>query len=334
MASDVIKNKDSNIQYRYLKAVDIKPKDDTFHGNINLIDIEWWYFDAVFDNGYSAHVGVRTYHLRNSGFVQTRINIYKNGKVESGKVKTYLLSDFHYEIVNPSISIKKNPIITFDKELYSNKNIWQYNINLKIENIEVNLIFTSTSKGWKIETLDTSWTTPAPKAKVEGFLILNDKKIQVKGVGYHDHNWDYSPITSLKNNGWYWGRITSDTFNITWANILKTKSKGDLITVINQDYGNYFNINPEKIVFTYSNFIKNRHRKIPTDFKLRIKDSETQNNIVADIDMNTIDIQHSKIFTIHYWRYHVNTSGFISIGQKTEKLDNKKQIIEYLCFKS
>ena len=86
---------DGKIDYRFLKAVDITPKDDAFHGNINLLDIEWWYFDAVFDNGYSLHVGVRTYHIRNSGIVQSRINVYKEGKTEVEAMKTNLFSIFY-----------------------------------------------------------------------------------------------------------------------------------------------------------------------------------------------------------------------------------------------
>ncbi|MFO7678003.1 MAG: hypothetical protein R6V50_06465, partial [Thermoplasmatota archaeon] len=57
----------STMPYRFLKAVDINPSDDAYHGNINLLDIEWWYFDAVFENGYSIHFGLRTYHIKKSG---------------------------------------------------------------------------------------------------------------------------------------------------------------------------------------------------------------------------------------------------------------------------
>jgi len=71
---------DTKKPYRFLKAEEITPKDDAFHGNSNLLDIEWWYFDAIFDNGYSVHVGFRTYHIRNSGILQERITIYKDGK--------------------------------------------------------------------------------------------------------------------------------------------------------------------------------------------------------------------------------------------------------------
>ena len=69
---------ENNGNYNFYKANDITPKDDAFHGNIKLLDIEWWYFDAVFFNGYSIHIGFRIYHIRNFGIGQSRINIYKN----------------------------------------------------------------------------------------------------------------------------------------------------------------------------------------------------------------------------------------------------------------
>jgi hypothetical protein len=50
--------------------------------------------------------------------------------------------------------------------------------------------------------------------------------------------------------------------------------------------------------------------------------------------MRTLDVQHTRIFTIHYWRYHVETDGSIRFDKTKEILENKPQIIEYLSFKS
>ena len=38
---------------------DIKMQDDAFHESKSSRYAEWWYFDAVFDNGYSIQVAVR-----------------------------------------------------------------------------------------------------------------------------------------------------------------------------------------------------------------------------------------------------------------------------------
>jgi hypothetical protein len=332
----------SNIKYRFLKGENIVPKDDAFHGNINLIDVEWWYFDAVFNDDYSIHVGLRIYHLKNSGYIETRINIYKKGKIEVEAKKRVLLSNFNTSTSFPYIEVNNKPIVEFDNKYYNKTGKWKYKVSLKIDDNEVNLNFLGTTKGWKMETSETSWTVALPKAKVTGEVIIREKKIIVNGIGYHDHNWGYSATTMFTNIGWYWGRITGEAVNITWAKTMINPKKGDLLTIINQDVNNlknqngYYNIHPKNIFFSYDNFIKNKRQMIPTKFYFKIKDSKSEGKIPINVNlqMNTIFLQHSRIFTAHYWRYHVNAFGEISIGSYSEILDGKPQIMEFLSFKS
>ncbi len=331
----------SKIGYRFLKASDIIPKDDAFHGNINLLDIEWWYFDAVFDNGYSIHVGIRTYHIRNVGIVQSRINVYKNGEAEVEVMKTNLMSDFYTSYDKPYITIENKPVVEFDNNYFLKTGEWRYKILMNIDNHNVDLTFTGTTQGWKIETSETCWTVALPKANVTGSIMINKKKIPANGVGYHDHNWNYSPVTAMNNLGWFWGRITGDTLNITWAKTMQNVQKGDLLAIINKDRKNgknkkeFFSIPPKKINFTLKNIIKDHRKWIPSEFALSIKNStpDDQIPIHTNIHMKTSYIQHTRIFTIHYWRYHVITNGKISLGSTNETLKNKPQIIEFLSFK-
>jgi hypothetical protein len=327
--------------YRFLKALPIIPKDDTFHGNINLLDIEWWYFDAVFDNGYSVHIGIRTYHIRRFGIVQSRINVYKDGEVAIEVMKTNLLRDCYILNDRPCIQIENKTVVNFDYNYYVKTGNWKYKITMTIDTHAVDLIFIGTSEGWKIETSETCWTVPLPKAVVTGTITVNSKKIPVNGVGYHDHNWNYSPVTAMNNLGWFWGRITGNTLNITWAKTMQSAKKGDLIAIINQDNKNennkkdFYSISPKTIDFRFSDFIKNHRKWIPSEFKLFINNSISNStiSIKTDIHLKTLFVQHTKIFTIHYWRYHVITNGTISLASKTEKLKDKPQIIEFLSFK-
>jgi len=342
MKIEEIKSADSKKTYRFLKAVDISPKDDAFHGNINLLDIEWWYFDAVFDNGYSIHIGVRTYHIKNHGIVQSRINIYKNGKTEVELIKPNLFSNFSTSKDQPLVKINGHPVIEFDEVHYKKTREWKYHISFTIDDCGVDLTFVGTTKGWKIETSGACWTVGLPKATVDGTITIHGQTIPVKGVGYHDHNWSYSPTTVLNNLGWFWGRITADTLHITWANTIQTPKKEDLLTVINQDKNKdqnareFYNIHPKNITFILKNFKNNHRHQIPTEFDLQLKDTDSYKGIPinVDIQMKTSDIQYSRIFIIHYWRYHVKTSGTISVGSTTETLHDKQQIIEFLSFKS
>ena len=174
-----------------------------------------------------------------------------------------------------------------------------------------------------------------PKAIVEGKIEIKGKVIQVNGVGYHDHNWSYSPTTAMNNYGWYWGRTNAETMNITWAKVIHTKDNVDILAVINKDEGGFYNIHPEYIKIVTKNFEMNNRGKIPKIFILNINDEKT-NNIKIDchVKMNSLDIQYTRIFTIKYWRYHVKTDGAISIGNYSEKIQDKPQIIEYLKFKA
>ncbi|RLF29348.1 MAG: hypothetical protein DRN05_01925 [Thermoplasmata archaeon] len=331
-----MRSKKNKEKHHSLTAVDITPKDDSFHGSMNYLDIEWWYFDAIFTNNYSIHVGIRTFHTKRHGIAKSRIEIYKNGKIEVEKIKTDLIQNLYISKDFPLIMINDKKVIEFNQEKYRKKGEWSYDVSLSIDDQEVNLNFTGTTKGWKIETSDTCWAVPLPKANVEGTITVNGKTMQVKGTGYHDHNWDYSITTAMNNIGWFWGRITGETLNVVWAKTMETHKKHNLLAIINRDKKNtikpdeYISINPKNITFIPENFIYRDGRWIPTNFIFKIKEGA----IDADIRMETIDIHHSRIFIAHYWRYHVKTNGYITWDAQTEKLNNKTQIIEFLSFKS
>ncbi|MFO7677271.1 MAG: hypothetical protein R6V50_02655, partial [Thermoplasmatota archaeon] len=303
---------------------------------------EWWYFDAVFENGYSIHFGLRTYHIKKSGIVQARITIYKDGKVISATVKPYLYSNFSTSNQHPFVAIDGKTVMELNKDHYNKTGEWKYYIRFSIGKNAFDLTFLGQTKGWKIETSATCWAVALPKASVTGSITVDGSNIKVNGIGYHDHNWGYSPTTAVSNHGWFWGRITSDTLNITWSKVIKDKKQGDLLSIINQDSmqikdtSNFFNIPPSCITFNVQNFITNRKKRIPKKFELRLSHNSTQKESVlkANISMNTYDIHHSRIFTIHYWRFHIKANGMIQVGSTIEYLEDKPQIIEYLLFKT
>lgn len=326
----------------FFKAVDILPADDSYHNNINLLDIEWWYFDAVFDNGYSIHIGFRTYHIKNSGIIQARITIYKDGKPICETLKPYLYSNFSTSNQHPYVSLNNTKVMQLDIEHYKKTGEWKYDIDLSIGETSCRLTFIGKTKGWKIETSNTCWTVALPKATVTGTITVHGKQIDVKGMGYHDHNWSYSPVTAVSNLGWFWGRITGDTLNITWSKIIKDTHKSDLLAVINQDASSdiassrYYNIFPSGISFKASEYQRKNRKQIPTTFHVQlINDTVNAEQVIhADIVMKTYNVHYSRIFTIHYWRFHIIANGSIQVGSTIEYLKDKPQIIEYLLFKT
>jgi hypothetical protein len=145
----------------------------------------------------------------------------------------------------------------------------------------------------------------------------------------------------FSNIGWFWGRITGKNLNLTWAKTMKTSTKGDLLAILNRDSeGNtqaaYQSINPKNILFQAEALMKNSGRWIPSLFSLKTQQSSQSTDLPpsVNIEMNTIDVQHTHIFFAHYWRYHVETSGILHFGSQREELKGKHQIIEFLSFKS
>ena len=126
-------------------------------------------------------------------------------------------------------------------------------------------------------------------------------------------------------------KIKSDTMSIVLANILKTSSISEILAVVNQDNQGFYSIDPKNIYFKPDKFIRSHRKKTPSTFILRIDDVIQDVPIHADIKMEATGIHYDKLVIAPYWRYHVKATGFISIGDKKEKVDST-QIMEFLRF--
>ncbi|HYB75538.1 MAG TPA: hypothetical protein VEC08_01130, partial [Nitrososphaerales archaeon] len=61
-----------------------------------------------------------------------------------------------------------------------------------------------------------AWVVPFARATVEGTIVDGDNVLQVRGVGYHDHNWLDFPFQSIIDY-WMWGRIYSQHYTVSYA---------------------------------------------------------------------------------------------------------------------
>ena len=318
----------SNI-YNRLIPRDILPKDDAYHGSKKYIASEWWYFEAAFNNNYSAVIAFTTTSKKHY-LTFPSIEIYKNGELEVRAVKRYLFQDFQISKHFPLVKLFDNKIIEFDQERFNNRGEWAYNVSPKIDDHEIDLTFIGTTPGWKIEWGAESWTVALPKAAVTGEIVVNRKRMKVNGIGYHDHNWISTLSRVMNLGGWYWGKITSKTLNVVWANIMKTSSEGKLLAVVNQDNRGYFAINSENIHFNTDKFIRNYGRKMPTSFTLQIDDIVEGIPIQIDVKMEVKNIhrRYKRMLIAPYHRYHVKATGIISLGSYRETV-NSNQIMEF-----
>ena len=205
---------------------------------------------------------------------------------------------------------------------------WIYDLSFNIKDTSADLRFIGTTKGWKgTNPGGDGWGVILPRAEVKGKIELNNKKIMVNGIGYHDHNWNVK-TSAILNLGWFWGKINSNNYTIIWATIFKTSFFGQPLLIVNKKNQDYFNIESKNIQFIAKDFYKENGEEIPHTFIINAKTE----NVSINVTMNVEKIHHVKMLIImNYWRYHVKCKGSITINSKVEKID-EMHIAEFLKF--
>jgi hypothetical protein len=114
----------------------IIPKDDAFHGLHEYLSNEWWYFDAVFENGYGIHVGIKVISFGGRwGFVNQLINIYNQSVIEHQVSLMEPFDQFSISEEYPHVSFRDKPIMIFDYDIYNKAGKWNYQISVQIDHI-------------------------------------------------------------------------------------------------------------------------------------------------------------------------------------------------------
>jgi len=305
---------------------DIELKDDAFQGADTLHFTEWWYFDTAFDNGYTAQVGIRVLGIINQGIVSVRLDIYKEGELESHELKKYLIWDFYASKDVPLIKLKGKQVM----ECHINETTgdWEYDLSLELDKSSVELRFVGCTKGWKGSTPGGKWAVILPRADVSGTIKLKNEEINVSGIGYHDHNWEITVFTGI-NFGWFWGKVNSNSYTMTWSKIMTTRFWGQPLLVINKKNDDYMNIEPEYIQFIVKDIHIEKGMLVPYSYVLKVQ----KEDISLHVDMEVVDTHHERwVGIINYWRYHIKCTGSITIDSQTEIIDDI-QIAEYIRFR-
>jgi predicted secreted hydrolase len=308
---------------------DIELKDDAFHGSHKYFSMEWWYFDAILNDDYALHAGFKVYSLRNVGVVYPIIEIYKGRDLIVRILKPYLLESLSASTSYPSVKVDGQSIIEFDREEFNTSGRWKYTVSVNINNQGVNLTFIGTTTGWKYTILGREeWAVILPKADVFGTITVDGETINVTGRGYHDHNWNFTIGTKVREWGWYWGRLTGETYTLIFAWFMKSPLKFDNLVVLNRDNGGYIEIDPKDIQLSFTTYTWKNGIRIPSSFRLSIENT----SIKVDVFMNTLSIHLIGPPLVHYWRYFVNVNGFISIDDDIENFIDSIQMFEFMRF--
>ena len=292
---------------------DISLKDDAFHGSNSLNFAEWWYFDVIFDNNCTAQISIFVFGVLTQKFIVTQINIYSNG--------ISILSNNDYYIFNELSISTEFPFIEIDGKQFMKGYIdeqsgkWIYDVTIDFADASIDLQFIGKSKGWKGNLPIGGWAVIQPKAEVNGKINFYGIEYDLKGVGYHDHNWGMT-LFDLIHFGWYWGRIHTDDLTIVWFMIMNTRFDSENLCMISKDEGEYINIDPKYIYFSPKDFNLDFIWLIPRSFILKVDIKD----IYFSIEMSAKLIDSDFKINGHYWRYHLSCSGNIVIDNKLKEI--------------
>jgi hypothetical protein len=210
--------KDGNI-------VPLTKKDDALHTDPSAKNtFEWWYFDAHLDNGYIA---IAFFHASNpnpgmAGKSGVELVLIRPDGQKTQHFVEYPQKDFQASTEFPDVKMGNNYL----RVDYESGDLPIYEIFISENDLTFHLKFSALVKGWKPgngysrfgDMGSFAWVVPFARASVQGTIQDDHTKMQVKGVGYHDHNWlDFQFFKIIKY--WMWGRVYSDSYTLSYAYI-------------------------------------------------------------------------------------------------------------------
>ena len=212
------------------------PSDDAFHPDPSPGFFEWWYFDALFDDGSSF---VSSWHIDGidvDGMVG--FAVYD----PAGK-KTDVRGQ--YPAARTSVSRATCDARMGDNYVRGEFPKWE--MHFREGDLGCDLTLTNLTQGVRTPPdgvgkfsealgLYIGWVIAQPRAEVTGELMVGGKRVPVKGVGYHDHNWGVGVGgQGMGNLGalfdfWYWGRLYLPNHTVVYSVGRMAPSLGHLPT--------------------------------------------------------------------------------------------------------
>jgi predicted secreted hydrolase len=203
--------------------VPLRPEEDGLHIDPRKKGMyEWWYFDAHLDLGQTIVV---FFYAANpnpgkGGKAGVEIVLLRPDGTKTQRFVPYDKSAFKASRSEPDVQIGEN----FLKAEQRPGELPIYEVNVKEGDLAFHLTFRAEVNGWKpgsgISQFGDlgyfAWVVPFARAKVEGTITDGSDVLQVKGVGYHDHNWLDFPFQSIIDY-WMWGRVYSEHYTVSFA---------------------------------------------------------------------------------------------------------------------
>ena len=307
---------------------DIELIDDAFHNYKDFNCVEWWYFDANLNDGYSIQIILYVFVVMNYKIALTSYEIFKDGILVCNKEKFYLKNDFFISIKNPIFIVDQKTVM----KGYINKSTgeWIYDLSLDIDDSSIDLQFVGRSKGFKGELDIGRWAVFLPNADVKGKIKIKNIESEVCGYGYHDHNWDMK-LKVLRYFGWYWGRIVFSNYSIIYYIVMETRFSYSQMALVISNESSFVPIKPEDMAFIPRDFQFINNRLVPNRFEIFGKTK----NMMFQVNLTALSLHHgARTYGIrNYWRYFTESDGYLYVNSEKNYFIFGEQIAELWRFR-
>ena len=214
-------------------VVPLAPEEDGLHIDMRRRGVyEWWYFDAQMETGQTLVV---FFYAANpnpgaGGKPGVEIVLLRPDGRKTRKVVPCSRSDFYASRSRADVKIGESYL----RAEQSPGGLPVYEVHVKGQDLGCHLTFRALVNGWKPGTGVSqfgdrgtfAWVVPFARAQVEGTIDDGGQVLQVRGVGYHDHNWLDFAFQSVIDY-WMWGRVYSPSYTVSYAFIQCNEKVGN-----------------------------------------------------------------------------------------------------------
>ena len=189
---------------------------------------EWWYFDAHFEDGSTAVIVFATKPLlERSGPLKPNVSLTIT-RPDGTKIMQFPIFPAHqFSASKEKCDVRIGPN-------WTRGNLHRYEVHAEMNGIAANLTFTGLVPPWRpgvgkafFDGFDNyfAWLPSIPYGTVEGTLTYDGQTREVKGTGYHDHNWGNVGLNDVMDH-WYWGRAHVGGYTLTSVEQIASKTFG------------------------------------------------------------------------------------------------------------
>ncbi len=195
-------------------------------------NFEWWYFDAHFDDGTTAVIVFATKPL-----VAPHFPLTPNLSLTVTRTSGEKTAQFAFPPADQFSASPERCDVTLGKSWVkqtSRGDRWAYEMHAETADLSADLVFTGLTQPWRPGAGKTyfgdldhyfAWLPAIPHGSVEGTLTYDGKVRNVKGTGYHDHNWGNIALPSVMDH-WTWGRAHLGGYTLIFVEQVAAKKYG------------------------------------------------------------------------------------------------------------